>query len=286
MIPGRHRRRRRPSRLPVATGIIVAAAFSLCSALYFRGLAARRAAEASARPQPEFARTALPPAAVYNEARPVYPFSVIPGGAYSPGELVAVQESDEVVARHFQVFQRARLRMVQSAFAQPVYVSYRMRNAVFWTRRPVRLREREKLLTDGALFARARCGNRISVLPREPVAEDEPPPEVLDMPESAVESPPAVADVLPPRDEPPPVRPAEGASGASGASGAVRPRSVRGGARTAIVTTVPSAKGVLDRDPGSVPGVLTPEPGSFILLLAGISTLAGAWLWRKRRRGS
>ncbi len=100
-------------------------------------------------------------------ARPVYPYSVLPGGA----------------ARHYQRFHLAQLRSIGANFTSPVYVSYRKGNQIYWTRKPVRLTQGETLLTDGTLFARARCGNRISTTPEEPVASTDPPGDILDVPQ-------------------------------------------------------------------------------------------------------
>lgn len=129
--------------------------------------------------------------------RPVYKLSVIPGGAYSAEELRQALDSDEVAARHYTVFQRASLRIEQSRFVQPVYVSYRVGNAVFWIRRPLALAPRETLLTDGANFARARCGNRVAVEPQSPVETASPPLGVFDHAEAPTPDP--AADQ---RDEP------------------------------------------------------------------------------------
>jgi hypothetical protein len=129
--------------------------------------------------------------------RPVYKLSVIPGGAYSVEELRQALDSDEVAARHYAVFRRASLRMEQSRFVQPVYVSYRVGDAVFWTRHPVALVPDETLLTDGANFARARCGNRVAVEPQSPVQAANPPAAVFDHVDAPAPNP--AADK---RDEP------------------------------------------------------------------------------------
>jgi hypothetical protein len=81
------------------------------------------------------------------------------------------------------MFQLAQLTTVRSNYVRPVYVSYRKDNRIFWTSHPIHLHEGETLLTDGTLDARARCGNRISLVPQLPVAQAEPPPGVLDTPE-------------------------------------------------------------------------------------------------------
>ena len=114
--------------------------------------------------------------------RPVYPYSIIKGGAYSRAELIAALDRDPVAARHYQGFRRSMTRMVSSPFTKPVYLSYRVGNAVYWTSRPVQLPRGETLLTDGQNFARARCGNRICETPQTPVNDTEPAPEILNIP--------------------------------------------------------------------------------------------------------
>src|SRR5262249_15039889 len=49
-------------------------------------------------------------------------------------------------------------------------------------RRKVRLLEAELLVTDGAITARARCGNQISETPQAEVSDEEPAEDVLDQP--------------------------------------------------------------------------------------------------------
>ena len=132
--------------------------------------------------------------------RPVYPLSVIRGGAYTAEEANAAIDRDAVVANHYAVFQRGQLNTVPSPFTKPVYVSYRRGNDIYWTRRPVALHERETLLTDGVFYARARCGNRISLTAQLPVAEEEPASDVLDDPESDDTLPPALLDSALPLD--------------------------------------------------------------------------------------
>ena len=113
-------------------------------------------------------------------ARPVYRFSVIPGGAYNAEELTGALETDPVAARHYADFQRAQVRTEVSRFVQPVYVSYRVGDAIFWTRHPVALGAGETLLTDGASYARARCGNRVCVKPQLPVEAAGPAPGAME----------------------------------------------------------------------------------------------------------
>src|SRR5436305_1453028 len=131
---------------------------------------------ASERPQAEVR-------AARKKSTIVYPFSVIPGGAYSAGELETSLNADQVAAMHYAVFQRPLVRAAPSPFTGPVYVSYRKGSSIYWTRRPLQLSIKETLLTDGTNFARARCGNRISTAPQQPVSLDEPEEAVLDTPE-------------------------------------------------------------------------------------------------------
>ncbi len=109
-------------------------------------------------------------------SRPVYPYSIIPGGAYSKDELIASLESDSVASVHYAGFRQSRARIVQSTFSEPVFLSYRIANKVYWTSRRVPLPPGESLLSDGENYARARCGNRISLVPQTPIAEAEPAP--------------------------------------------------------------------------------------------------------------
>ena len=124
-----------------------------------------------------------PASAARTVVRPVYPYSVLPGGAYDVAELKRKLTTDAPAARHYQSFQIARVRSVGANFASPVYVSFRKGDQIYWTRNPVRITAGETLLTDGVLFARARCGNRISMTPEVPVAHVDPPPDIIDVPQ-------------------------------------------------------------------------------------------------------
>ena len=119
-------------------------------------------------------------AAEETRERPVYPYSVVPGGVYRREDLAEAAARDRVVAAHYAGLRTERLRPVKLENERRAYVSYRIRNAVFWTRRPVRLARGETVLSDGENLVRARCGNRISDVPREPTAAAEPPEPVMD----------------------------------------------------------------------------------------------------------
>ena len=122
-----------------------------------------------------------PPAALHAD-RPVYAYSVIPGGIASAKELQTALHQDPVVAEHYSDFQTHSARIVRLARTRHVYVSYRLGNRIYWTRKKVTLHAGESLFTDGKRLARARCGNRISETPAVPTSPSEPGEEVLNHP--------------------------------------------------------------------------------------------------------
>lgn len=106
--------------------------------------------------------------------RLVYRYSVIPGGAYTPGELQHAIQSDPVVAAHYKDLDQSKLQVRTVARDQYAYVSYRKGDAVYWTQNKVLLRQGETVLTDGTKVIRGRCGNCISSEPQLPTASDDP----------------------------------------------------------------------------------------------------------------
>lgn len=129
--------------------------------------------------------------------RLVYPYSIIPGGVTSADELRQAAAHDSVVAAHYVGFNYRRAHLVEVKRAQKVYLSYRLHNRVFWTLRQASLHPGEKLLTDGTLTARTRCGNQVSVLPHVAISPDEPTLAELDRPDaiaSGIENSPAAPD--------------------------------------------------------------------------------------------
>ncbi len=94
--------------------------------------------------------------------RPIYPYSVIPGGAYSPAELRYSAAQDSVIRKHYADFDLKSTKLVTLGSDRYQYVSFRVRDRVYWTGRKIRIPKGEALLTDGVHFARTRCGNRLS----------------------------------------------------------------------------------------------------------------------------
>ncbi|MCL5744088.1 MAG: PEP-CTERM sorting domain-containing protein [Acidobacteria bacterium] len=118
-------------------------------------------------------------------AHPLYPYSVIPYGVYSAKGLLSASESDRVIAAHYSGFDIRNATTLTLRAEKWAYVSFRLRDAVYWTKRKVRLRAGETLITDGLNFARTRCGNRLSDTPRQPTTPEEPAQHVLNTPAEA-----------------------------------------------------------------------------------------------------
>jgi hypothetical protein len=135
--------------------------------------------------------------------RPLFPYSVIPGGIENKLELSRAIANDPVVALHYHGFNLEKSRVIHVNQERAVYVSYRLDSQIYWTRRKLRLAKGESLITDGEITARTRCGNQISDVPLAPVSPAEPTMEALEKPED----PALLAEVSPPFElpvDPPP----------------------------------------------------------------------------------
>ena len=127
----------------------------------------------------------LPDASARGLESPVYPYSIIPGGARSKEALQRSIESDPIVRAHYANFDLAATRIVRLTQPRLAYVSYRMGNEIYWTRRPLVLKAGETVLTDGRNYARTRCGNQLAAAP--PVVSDkEPSPALLNRPRTVI----------------------------------------------------------------------------------------------------
>jgi hypothetical protein len=130
------------------------------------------------------------------QKRPIYPYSVVAGGVENIRELKWAAEHDPVVGAHYAGFDYARAHVVRLLEARSVYVSYRIGNRVYWTRRRVKLKKGETLITDGKMTARTRCANRVEEKPQVESSTEEPPVAKFDEPVlpalgTAVDNPPA-----------------------------------------------------------------------------------------------
>src|SRR6185312_11508970 len=116
---------------------------------------------------------------------PYYRYSVIPGGAHSRAELEAALERDPVAAKHYSDFHAGDTQLVRLDKDRQYFVSYRIGDKVYWTRRALTLHKGELLLFDGVHYARARCGNRLServAAPQMQTASAEPEPKIFNAP--------------------------------------------------------------------------------------------------------
>ena len=106
--------------------------------------------------------------------RPVYPYSVIPRGVETAEELGTAIHRDPVVSAHYSDFRVRAARAMRLPREHQFFVSYRVGNQVYWTKKKITLPSGEMLLTDGEHLARTRCGNRLSEIPLAPTAPSEP----------------------------------------------------------------------------------------------------------------
>ena len=112
--------------------------------------------------------------------RLVYPYSIIPGGVRDAAELREALDRDRVARSHYGDFNVSQARMTALKRSSAFYVSYRLGDRVFWTRKKLWLAQGERVVTDGAHLARARCGNRLSETPKLPTSSQEPPPHAFE----------------------------------------------------------------------------------------------------------
>lgn len=149
------------------------------------------------------ARSVKPPKAL-SRVPGAYPYSVVPGGVKDADELRYAALRDYVVRRHYANFNYSRAQLIRVTEPREVYLSYRVRDTVYWTSRRVRLHLGELLLTDGKITARARCGNQVSDTAKPQVSKEEPEESVLDANVASLEPGPSfpVRPMLGPLDLP------------------------------------------------------------------------------------
>ena len=180
--PRYRRRRRRAAAALITITVIVALASAVAALIEAFPRHHQRAISEPARSLPEAKRNGAAAATV--RPRPVFRHSVVDGGVYSAEELSDAARRDPVVGRHYQVIMAGNVRTEIVAAERLAYMSYRRGNQIYWTSRKVRLPAGETILTDGVSDVRARCGNRLSSVPMEPTADDEPTDAEFDGPPS------------------------------------------------------------------------------------------------------
>jgi hypothetical protein len=222
------------------------------------------------------------------EGRPVYPYSVVPGGVEDARELKWVAEHDPVVASHYAGFDYDHARVVRLVLARTVYVSYRIGNKVYWSRHRISLKKGETVITDGTMTARTRCGNRVEEVPQQATSSSEPPAVEYDRPampslgtattglpipfqSSLLSNPPGMGPTLPLSTYSP---------FGEGIWVPISPPPLPGvcGVGKKPTTTTTKRKGNPCGNGGG--GGVVPEPGTWLMVASGLA----AMFWMTRRR--
>lgn len=210
--------------------------------------------------------------------RPLFPYSVIPGGVESAQELKNAINRDPIVASHYADFDLSKARVVRLDRDRIEYVSYRLGNRIYWTNRQLKLHKGESVITDGTHEARTRCGNRLSQTEQAPESPKQPRIESMDATQNdggpAVELPdaPLFAEVLPNTDEKTPGPGTPRTPGPTPPGGYVPLMffpPVGGGGGTPGSPSGPPSPPLTP--PG--PPLSIPEPDTVELLVAGLSAL-------------
>jgi hypothetical protein len=221
------------------------------------------------RQRSSFAGIAASPTAAKIASRPLFPYSIIPGGIANARELKNAVANDSSVASHYADFDLAKAHAVKLDRNRMVFVSYRLGENIYWTRKRLALLKGETIITDGEHEARARCGNRLSDTAVAPVSPKEPAAEAME----AVQSPDLLAMNIPALEAPMDLLP----SSIPEISAPASPGATSGG------IVYPSAYPILagggpyplvgPGGPGSsadISPVVTPEPGTLILFATGL----------------
>ena len=232
--------------------------------------------------------------------RIVYPYSVVPGGVQSAAELREAAVHDAIVATHYAGFNYKRARVIEVDRPRLVYLSYRRGGQIYWSRKQASLRPGEKLLTDGRMTARTRCGNQVSSLPQANTSPEEPSIAELDRPDSVASGDVSPSDSFNPNllTEPASTFPASSGAGSPGGG------STSGGAPPGGETPFgPGPPGVFVPFPGTPPissggGCVptptnnhchpvvppppaVPEPGTVVLVLSGAAAVFARYRYQR-----
>jgi hypothetical protein len=122
-----------------------------------------------------------------NTRHKIYPYSVVSGGTHSVQALRSAIWHDPVIAKHYSNFKIEKATIVEAQMPMTFYVSYRVGDKIYWTKKKLQIAKGEKLITDGQNLSRTRCANRLSEVPQAQTLAEEPTPEILNLP---VEPPP------------------------------------------------------------------------------------------------
>ena len=288
--PRWHRHRRRTQRLGVITAVTVVVLLGV--GLFALGshyslptssadLAGRQASDLG-----NFA--ALPYLFSREEKRVIYPYSVVPGGVHSPEELRQAAERDRVVGDLYEGFDYQQAKVVTVTQPKLVYLSYRMKDKIYWTKKKVALHKGEKLLTDGKMTARTRCANQVSGRAKGAVSPEEPPMALFEEPITADGGTATHAPFPSHFQSALLTRPFDGGFGPagppSGSAGLYAP-GIGGGYPPISPPGFPIGGGGgtvgPPPPPNTPPPAVVPEPGTMLLVASG----AAAMFWKRRKVG-
>jgi hypothetical protein len=207
----------------------------------------------------------------------VYPYSVVPGGVPDAESLRRASAQDRAVSRHYAHFDYSKAHLIRVTEPREVYVSYRIRDTIFWTRKKILLHAGEALLTDGKIMARAKCGNQVSDTAQPEVSDQEPEQDILEQPVALEPLGPSL-----------PLRPQFKMPNLP-AGPPMAPPLYAGGFSFPLVPVAGAPARVCRFNDGAIDkhcrphhkGPATPEPSAFILLASGMTILW--WRYRKSR---
>jgi hypothetical protein len=220
--------------------------------------------------------------------RLIYQYSVVPGGIQDVAELSQAVAHDPDVAFHYADFNFHHAHLVRLPADQKMYISYRRNGRILWTKTPHLILAGEKVITDGKVIARTRCGNRLASKPAGLTAPDEPTEAQLNQP-VAIKGDPARPPALAQKSSFLPPLVAQGpATGPVGIPIGVGPIIGGGGGGPACETEAQEAS-EHDHDKGELicpknphhPPPSVPEPGTYLLLGTGILFLAHQFRTRR-----
>ena len=226
--------------------------------------------------------------------RVVYPYSVVPGGVRSAEELHTAADDDPLVAAHYSGFDYQHARILEVRQPKLVYLSYRKDGHIYWTSKQASLHVGEKLLTDGHITARTRCGNQVSVLPQSETSPHEPMMAELDRPDAVASGseqlfPSEVATNQLEADPGAPLSSMGGGMFPGGPPpGGFMPVPLGGGGVGVPITCPPNKKNKTNNSkdckhnpPPPPPPPVVPEPGTLVLMLSGVTALAARYRFSK-----
>lgn len=233
--------------------------------------------------------------------RIVYPYSVVPGGVRSAEELRTAAEDDPLIAAHYTGFNYQTARVVEVRQPQLVYLSYRKDGHIYWSRKQASLHVGEKLLTDGHITARTRCGNQVSVLPESNTSPHEPTIAELDTPDALAsgtellfpsEVAPRLLEAGANPGSPMNSMPGNAFAGGPPPGGFMPIPTGAGGIGTPIAGNCPSGKTTALKNcnhnpsppppPPPPPPPVVPEPGTLVLMFSGVTALAARYRFFKK----